>query len=104
MARRSLAVALLLVVATTVSRGQAPSSVPRDHNHRPDFNGVWDFRTQIPLERPKEMGERAFLTAQEIASRRSRAAEPRVSKPPQPRERPGTDPQFGDPSAPIANN
>ena len=33
----------------------------------PDLNGVWDFRTLTPLERPEEYGEREFLTEEEAA-------------------------------------
>ena len=33
----------------------------------PDLQGVWDFRTITPLERPKEYGDREFLTAEEAA-------------------------------------
>ena len=34
----------------------------------PDLQGVWDFRTITPFERPEELGDRAFLTAEEVAS------------------------------------
>jgi len=34
----------------------------------PDLQGVWDFRTITPLERPEELGEQAFLTAEEAAN------------------------------------
>lgn len=33
----------------------------------PDLQGVWDFRTITPLERPEEFGDRTFLTAEEAA-------------------------------------
>ena len=33
----------------------------------PDLQGVWDFRTITPLQRPQELGEKAFLTAEEAA-------------------------------------
>ena len=28
----------------------------------PNLQGIWDFRTITPLERPEELGEKAFLT------------------------------------------
>ena len=34
----------------------------------PDLQGVWDFRTITPFERPEELGDQAFLTAEEVAS------------------------------------
>ncbi len=33
----------------------------------PDLQGIWDFRTITPLERPEELGDKAFLTAEEAA-------------------------------------
>ena len=35
---------------------------------RPDLQGVWDFRTITPLERPEDLGDQAFLTAEEAAN------------------------------------
>ena len=34
----------------------------------PDLQGVWDFRTITPFERPRELGDQAFLTAEEVAN------------------------------------
>ena len=31
----------------------------------PDLQGVWDYRTLTPLERPEELGDKAFLTQEE---------------------------------------
>jgi len=33
-----------------------------------DLRGIWDFRTITPLERPEELGDRAFLTEEEAAN------------------------------------
>ena len=33
----------------------------------PDVQGVWDFRTITPLQRPEDLGDKAFLTAEEAA-------------------------------------
>ena len=33
----------------------------------PDLNGVWDFRTLTPFERPGDLGDRAFFTDEEAA-------------------------------------
>ena len=33
----------------------------------PNLQGIWDFRTITPLERPEELGDKAFLTAEEAA-------------------------------------
>jgi len=34
----------------------------------PDLQGVWDFRTITPFERPRELGDQAFLTAEEVTN------------------------------------
>jgi hypothetical protein len=41
----------------------------------PDLEGVWDFRTATPLERPAEFAGREFLTDQDVAAVEQRAAE-----------------------------
>ena len=40
---------------------------PRTPWGAPDLQGVWDYRTATPLQRPEEFGERAALTAEEVA-------------------------------------
>lgn len=40
----------------------------------PDLQGVWNFSTNIPFERPEQFGEREFLTAEEIAEIQARLA------------------------------
>ena len=35
----------------------------------PDLQGVWDFRTITPLQRPEDLGDKAFLTEEEAAQR-----------------------------------
>ena len=34
----------------------------------PDLQGVWDYRTLTPLERPEELGDKAFLSEEEAAA------------------------------------
>jgi hypothetical protein len=46
----------------------AASSVPRTPDGKPDLQGVWDFRTITPMERPRELGDKAFFTAEEAAA------------------------------------
>ncbi len=41
---------------------------PRLSDGRPDLQGVWDFRTATPLERPAGLGERTTLTDEEAAA------------------------------------
>jgi hypothetical protein len=60
-------VAVALVVAGTIAvTGQTRgSAVPRTPDGKPDLQGVWDFRTITPMERPKELADKAVLTEAE---------------------------------------
>jgi hypothetical protein len=40
---------------------------PRTPDGQPDLQGVWNFSTPTPLERPKELGDKAFYTDAEMA-------------------------------------
>src|SRR5438093_7701937 len=46
----------------------ATSTLLRTPDGKPDLQGVWDFRTITPLERPRELGEKAFFTEAEAAA------------------------------------
>ena len=63
---------LLLAVVTIVSLAPAPAvaqnEAPRTAWGAPDLQGIWDFRTITPMERPEELGEQAFLTEEEAAN------------------------------------
>ena len=60
-------------LAAVVWSGPVPASAqggaeaPRTPWGAPDLQGVWDFRTITPLQRPEELGEQAFLTEEEAA-------------------------------------
>ena len=43
------------------------STLPRTPDGQPDLQGVWDYRTITPLERPKDLGTKAFFTEAEAA-------------------------------------
>lgn len=48
----------------------------------PDLQGVWDFRTVTPLERPDEFAGKAFLTDQEATEFEQKLAATRVDRRP----------------------
>ena len=49
--------------------------VPQTAWGAPDLQGVWDFRTITPLQRPEDLGDKAFLTAEEAAQREQSAVD-----------------------------
>ena len=61
----TLAVVLLTVPALSMAQA---TDAPRTSWGQPDLQGIWDFRTITPLERPEVLGDRAFLTAEEAAA------------------------------------
>ena len=42
---------------------------PRTAWGAPDLQGVWDFRTITPLQRPEDLGDKEFLTEEEASAR-----------------------------------
>ena len=79
---RCLAVVLVGAMAAPVF-GQEPAETwepPRLADGRPDLQGVWDFRTATPFERPEGLGE--TLTEEQAAAIESfAAARPAVGRP-----------------------
>ena len=70
--RVPVSVSAVVVVVALVSLGAAPSAAqttpPRTAWGQPDLQGVWDFRTITPLQRPEELGNKEFLTEEEAAA------------------------------------
>ena len=62
--------ALLLALATTVcgyaAAQDADYEVPRTEYGQPDLQGVWNFSSSIPMQRPERFGEQEFLTPEQI--------------------------------------
>jgi len=64
----AVATALLASVVLGPALASSQSAVLRTAWGHPDLQGLWDFRTITPLERPQEFGDQEFLTAEEAAS------------------------------------
>ena len=72
-----------IAVAVVSSQGQklrpergsagAPEFSARTPWGHPDLQGIWDFRTVTPMERPVELGDKAVLTAKEAEEFEHRA-------------------------------
>ena len=60
-----LATTLLLPSGAVAQLG--PSGLPRTSWGDPDLQGVWDFRTITPMQRPRELGEKRILSEEEAA-------------------------------------
>ncbi|MCY4508889.1 MAG: hypothetical protein OXG35_18325, partial [Acidobacteria bacterium] len=69
-AGRAIVFAVALgMLAPAVAAGQAADeAVPRTGWGAPDLQGVWDFRSITPMERPDDLGDRAFLTEEEAVN------------------------------------
>ena len=71
-ARRLPATVLLLLVALAwpaVAAGQGSGAeTPRTPWGDPDLQGIWEYWTFTPLQRPDELADRAELTAEEAAA------------------------------------
>ena len=69
----------LLVLFCKAAFGQNSYNPPRTPYGHPDLEGVWDFRTITPLERSKELGTKAFFTAEEAGSMSRKKAGARIA-------------------------
>jgi len=68
-------VALPAVIAVTAALSGAQAvEPPRLPDGKPDLQGVWDFRTLTPLQRPENRADQAVLTAEEVAELDSQSA------------------------------
>lgn len=70
-------VVLTLMPAFAAAQLTNSTEVPRTPWGAPDLQGVWDFRTLTPLERPEEFTGKELLTAEEAAIIEQRDAEVR---------------------------
>ena len=71
MPHRVLVFVSAAAVAVAVGLSSAPvaaQDAPRTAWGAPDLQGVWDFRTITPLERPEALGDQTFLTEEEAAN------------------------------------
>ena len=72
MTGRCLVTALTVSVIASLTpapvSAQAASAQPRTPWGTPDLQGVWDFRTITPLQRPEALGDQEFLTEEEAAN------------------------------------
>ncbi len=63
----ALAAVVLLTPAFAAAQPAETAEAPRTPWGAPDLQGVWDFRSLTPLERPADLADKAFLTEEEAA-------------------------------------
>jgi hypothetical protein len=84
MTRPAALIAGLIVASSVVSLGAQSKAKPyaaKTPWGDPDLQGVWDYKTITPLERPANFGERQFLNDEEVARLEANAAK-RLDSPP----------------------
>lgn len=79
---RGLTLGLIVIVAGCLvplpALGQASSdnwALPRMLNGQPDLQGVWANNVATPLERPKELAGRQYLTEEEVVALKAQATQ-----------------------------
>ena len=73
-----IAIAVVALAPLAAVAQSAESEAPRTPWGKPDLQGVWDFRSLTPLERPADLGDKAFLTEEEAAALEQQAVERNV--------------------------
>ena len=81
----TLIASLVLMASPSMAQTATDTEmVPRLADGRPDLQGVWDYRTSTPLERPVELGDKAVLTVEEAAAYEAQVAATQVDREPPP--------------------
>jgi hypothetical protein len=71
----AVAVALSLLPGRAAAQSTHTWTAPRTADGQPDLQGVWANNTATPLERPKALAGREYLTDEEVAALKKKAAE-----------------------------
>ena len=84
MSHRRLTIVVVLVglvfLPAFTAYAQTQWTAPRTSNDQPDLQGIWSHNSATPLERPKELADKAVLSDEELAELNQRIAEIRESE------------------------
>ena len=75
--RRIISVLLLVTTPLFVLSAQAQEETymaPKTEWGQPDLQGVWNFSSNVPIQRPQSFGDRQFMTDDEVVQLRARLA------------------------------
>ena len=76
--RRRASFGAIVAIVMIVSLGAVPAvsqtDIPRTAWGQPDLQGVWDFRSITPMQRPEDLADQEFLTEEEAAELEQAAA------------------------------
>ncbi len=66
---KSLVLSLVVVLAPAANAADAAAKYRTPHNEygQPDLGGVWNFSSDVPLQRPKDSPDKQFQTREDIA-------------------------------------
>ena len=73
MKSKILPIISILTAFSSVAGAQTDGdyAVPRTQWDQPDLQGVWNFSSDVPMQRPQRYGTQQFLSAEEIEERRA---------------------------------
>jgi hypothetical protein len=72
--KRTLSLLLFLVLTAVAASAQGQATkyrAPRADGGRPDLQGVWNFNTAVPMQRPVAVGDKKVFTKEELEARRA---------------------------------
>ena len=71
---RNLSLLVLLVSAVTAASAAGPDAkykAPRAENGQPDVQGMWNFSSDVPLERPASAADKIVWTREELDAQKA---------------------------------
>ena len=68
-----------LLLGSAVLAQSGDYQAPRTEWGQPDLQGVWNFSSDVPMQRPQRFGDRQFLNEEELEERRAQVAASRAA-------------------------